>query len=75
MKGANKKSFFDFMQKELEISLEKLSRLIIKDITEYIEMNEDKTIKMNSDFFKFKQIANDLKHSVNDHFSRIMSRI
>jgi len=47
MKGVNKKSFFDFMQKELEISLEKLSRLIIKDITDYIEMNEDKSIKMN----------------------------
>lgn len=75
MKGINKKSFFDFMQKELEISLEKLSRLIIKDITDYIEMNEDKSIKMNQDFFKFKQNANDLKHSVNDHFSRIMTRI
>jgi len=54
MKGSDKKIFFDFMQRELEGSLEKLSRLIIKDITEYADISEDKSIQMNQEFFAFK---------------------
>jgi len=54
MKGPTKKKFFDFMQQELELSLEKLSKLIIKDITEYIEFAEDKSVTMSEAFFKFK---------------------
>ena len=42
MKGAAKKKFFDFVQTELEISLERLSKLLVKDLTEYIEMGDDK---------------------------------
>lgn len=54
MKGSTKKRFFDFMQQELEMSIEKLSRLIVKDVTEYIELGEDKSVTLSEAFFKFK---------------------
>ena len=47
MKGAAKKKFFDFVQTELELSLERLSKLLEKDLTEYIEMSDDKSKTYN----------------------------
>lgn len=47
MQGAEKKTFFDFMQRELEMSLEWLSKLIIKDLTDYVDFAEDKSVTMN----------------------------
>lgn len=73
MKGPPKKAFFDFMQKELEFSLEKLSRMIVKDITEYVEICQDKSVSLSEQFFKFKAEANDLWHTVNDHFTWIIT--
>ena len=73
MSGAALKGFFDFMQAELELSLERLSKLIVKDITEYIEMGEDKSVTLKESFFKFQFEAGDLKHTVEDHFRRIIS--
>ncbi len=75
MSGATKKKFFDFMQAELEMSLERLSKLIVKDVTEYIEMAEDKSISLKEDFFKFQHNAGDLRHTVEDHFRRIITQI
>ena len=43
MRGPAKKKFFDFVQAELELSLEKLSKLLTQDLTEFIEMGEDKS--------------------------------
>lgn len=57
MSGRRKKAFFDFIQADLEMSLEKLSGCLIKDITEYIEMGVDKTISLREEFFKFKTEA------------------
>lgn len=57
MKGADLKVFFDFMQRELEMSLEKLSWLIVKDLTEYLDYDEQKNVTMNPSFFAFKQQA------------------
>jgi hypothetical protein len=36
------------------MSIEKLSRLIVKDVTEYIELGEDKSVTLSEAFFKFK---------------------
>lgn len=47
MKGPDLKVFFDFMQRELEMSLERLSWLIVKDLTEYVDFAEDKSVTMN----------------------------
>jgi len=75
MSGPAKKRFFDFMQGELEISLERLSKMIVKDITDHIEMGEDKTIFMRESFSKFKHSAGEIKHTVEDHFKRILAQI
>ena len=47
MSGAAKKQYFDFKQGELEMSLERLGKLIERDLTSYVEMEDDKS-KENS---------------------------
>ena len=75
MRGKKKKLFFDFMQAELELSLEALSRLLIKDITEYIEMGSDKSISLKEAFFKFKSEAAQIRAAVETHFIKVLSSI
>lgn len=75
MKGKRKKSFFDFMQGELELSLESLSRLLIKDITEFIEMGPDKSISLKEEFFKFKTDAAQIRSAVDTHFIKVLGSI
>ena len=75
MKGRRKKLFFDFMQSDLERSLEALSRCLIKDITEYIEMGVDKSISLKEEFFKFKCNSSDIIDAVEGHFGRVLKQI
>lgn len=75
MRGKRKKAFFDFMQGELELSLESLSRLLIKDITEYIEMGADKSISLKEEFFKFKTEAAQIRSAVDTHFIKVLGSI
>lgn len=75
MRGRRKKIFFDFMQTDLELSLEALSRNLVKDITEYIEMGEDKSISLKEEFFKFKTDACAVRNSVETHFVKVLAQI
>ena len=75
MKGKRKKVFFDFMQAELELSLEALSRLLVKDITEYIEMAADKSISLKESFFIFKTDAGQIRSAVDTHFIKVLGTI
>ena len=75
MKGKRKKLFFDFMQAELELSLEALSRTLVKDITEYIEMGSDKSISLKQVFFKFKNDAAQIRAAVESHFIKVLGTI
>lgn len=75
MTGMRKKAFFDFIQADLEISLERLSGCLIKDITEYIEMGSDKSISLKQSFFKFKTEACEIRNAVETHFSKVLIQI
>lgn len=73
--GRRKKAFFDFIQADLERSLEALSRCLIKDITEYIEMGADKSLSLKEDFFKFKIDACQIRSAVETHFTKVLCQI
>jgi len=75
MKGKRKKAFFDFIQADLELSLEALSRCLVKDITEYIEMGADKSISLKEEFFKFKTDACAIRSAVETHFIKVLAQI
>jgi hypothetical protein len=75
MCGRRKKAFFDFIQADLEMSLEKLSGCLIKDITEYIEMGVDKSISLREEFFKFKTEAWEIRNAVETHFTKVLAQI
>ena len=75
MKGAAKKKFFDFVQTELEMSLERLSKLLVKDLTEYIEMGDDKTVTLKESFFSFKQRATEIRNTVKNHFEKLITEM
>lgn len=75
MTGRRKKAFFDFMQADLELSLEALSKCLVKDITEYIEMGADKSISLKEDFFKFKTSACSIRNAVETHFTKVLYQI
>lgn len=75
MTGKRKKAFFDFIQADLELSLEALSRCLVKDITEYIEMGADKSISLKEDFFKFKANACQIRGAVETHFIKVLGQI
>ena len=73
--GRRKKAFFDFIQGDLEFSLEALSRCLVKDITEYIEMDASKTISLKEEFFKFKSNACQIRTAVETHFTKVLGQI
>lgn len=75
LKGKRKKAFFDFIQADLERSLEALSRCLVKDITEYIEMGADKSISLKEEFFKFKTDACHIRMAVETHFTKVLAQI
>ena len=75
MMGRRKKAFFDFIQGDLEFSLEALSRCLVKDITEYIEMDATKTISLKEEFFKFKSNACQTRAAVETHFTKVLGQI
>ena len=75
LRGKRKKAFFDFVQADLELSLEALSGCLVKDITEYIEMGADKSISLKEQFFKFKTDAAQIRNAVETHFTKVLSSI
>jgi rubrerythrin len=75
MRGKRKKAFFDFIQADLELSLESLSQCLVKDITEYIEMGADKSISLKEEFYKFKAKAGQTRNAVETHFTKILASI
>lgn len=75
MLGKRKKAFFDFIQADLELSLEVLSGCLVKDITEYIEMGADKSISLKEEFFKFKTDAGQIRSAVETHFTKVLASI
>lgn len=81
-----KKNFFDFMQGELEFSLEKLVKKHEENWKDYIEpeinMNPGQkgsssapNMHLGERFFKYKQDVNTMRDTVERHFSKIINEI
>ena len=75
LKGGAKKRFFDFIQGELEWSLEKLTSLAERDISTYFEYTHEGILHLGEKFFKFKAEGIGLNKAVQEHFQRVIEQI
>ena len=73
--GLTKLSFFDFMQGDLEASLEKLNKRNEEDWLTYIDTDSSNRMHLGENFFKFKQEVNSLSDAVERHFTHIINQI
>lgn len=72
MAVTSKTAFFDFMQGELEASLEKLNKKNEEDWQVYMEVDGFQELFLGKRFFDFKTTINSLKNTLETHFSRII---
>ena len=75
LKGGAKKRFFDFIQGELEWSLEKLTSLAERDISTYFEYTHEGILHLGEKFFKFKAEGIGLNKAVQEHFQSVIEQI
>jgi hypothetical protein len=86
LEGKNKQIFYDFIQGELEASLEKLNRRNEEDWSKYLEvdeincnlfylLNDGIELMIGKRFLDFKSEVISLKNAVENHFSRVISQI
>ena len=73
MAVTSKTAFFDFLQGELEGSLEKLNKKNEEDWQVYLEVDGFDELFLGERFTKFKTDINNLKSTLETHFSRIIS--
>lgn len=75
LEGRNKSQFFDFIQGDLEASLEKLNKRNEEDWQLYLEVDGFGAIHLGDRFFKYKQDVNSLRDAVERHFSKVINQI
>lgn len=68
-----KQRFFDFIQGDLESSLEKLNKRNEEDWYSYVDVNAFKEIHLGERFFKYKEEINTLRSTLGEHFSRVIN--
>jgi len=67
--------FFDFIQSDLESSLEKLNKRNEEDWQLHLEVDGYGAIHLGERFFKYKQDVNNLRSAVETHFSKVINQI
>ena len=75
LKGAAKQQFFDFLQSDLESSLEKLNKKNEEEWVTYVETNELGQLQLTDKFFAYKQEIVTLRTALNNHFNQCMTSI
>jgi hypothetical protein len=75
MAVTTKTAFFDFLQGDLEMSLEKLNKKNEEDWQVYLEVDAFQELLLGERFYKFKTEINGLKHALETHFSRIIATL
>ena len=75
LKGPNKQSFFDFIQGELEASLEKLNKRMEENWLEKLDYNEMGKLIIGRKFNDYKAQVVDLRVIVQNHFNQMMKDI
>jgi predicted restriction endonuclease len=75
LKGQNKQQFFDFIQSDLERSLEMLNKKNEEEWVGYLETNGLGMIQLTDKFFAYKQNIVTLRETLNRHFNTCMTSI
>lgn len=75
LEGGAKQRFFDFIQGDLESSLEKLNKRNEEDWQQYLEVDGFGAIHLGDRFFRYKQEVNNLRSTLEGHFSRVINQI
>lgn len=75
LKGKNKQQFFDFIQADLEKSLEMLVKKNEEDWLTYLETNGMGMMQLTDKFFAYKQNIVTLRETLNRHFNTCMTSI
>lgn len=75
LKGAAKQQFFDFIQADLEQSLEMLNKKNEEEWVVMLETNELGQLQMTDKFFAYKQQIVTIKETLNKHFNTCMTSI
>ena len=70
LQGRTKRVFFDFIQAELESSLEKLNKRNEEDWQHYLEVDTQGRNIIGPTFQRFKDQVMQLKNTLERHFSR-----
>lgn len=65
--------FFDFIQADLESSLEKLNKRNEEDWQLHLEIDYEGKIHLGERFFRYKQDVNNLRSTVETHFSKVIN--
>ena len=74
--GQNKQSFFDFIQAELESSLERLNKLMeTEKWIDKLDYDESGRVVEGERFFTFKARVTDLTKTLQGHFNKMMQDI
>ena len=72
---SSKTAFFDFLQGELEASLEKLNKKNEVEWQEYLEVDAFSELFLGERFYKFKTEINGMKSALETHFTRIIASL
>lgn len=75
LKGEQRQAFFDFMQGDLERSLEKLSGITEKNWIDNLDIDYQNQFHQGEKFFKFKEVVNTMKDVLENHFNTVCTSI
>lgn len=75
LKGLAKQAFFDFIQGDLEKSLEALNKRSEESWLDKVSYDPDGTLQLTRNFIDYKQQIQQLREAVEEHFNKVMSQI
>lgn len=75
LEGGAKQRFFDFIQGDLESSLEKLNKRNEEEWQYYLETDGFGLIHLGERFYRYKEEVNNLRSTLEGHFSKVINQI
>lgn len=75
LKGPNKQAFFDFIQGDLERSLEILNKKMEENWLDKVEYDLHGKMFLSQTFYLYKETVTTLSTTVENHFNKVMQEI
>lgn len=75
LKGPNKQAFFDFIQGDLENSLEHLNKKMEENWLDKVEYDLHGKMFLSQTFYLYKETVTTLSTTVENHFNKVMQEI